>query len=58
MLRRTLTVGLALALSLLVPLRAADAPKIDKELEGDWEPRAPFSTAANDRSRRPMSVES
>ncbi len=38
MLRRTLTVGLALALSLLVPLRAADAPKIDKELEGDWEP--------------------
>ena len=38
MLPYTLTVGLALALLLPIPLRAEDAPKIDKDLEGDWRP--------------------
>jgi hypothetical protein len=37
MLRRTLRVSLAIALFMPILLRADDAPKGDKDLEGDWE---------------------
>jgi uncharacterized protein (TIGR03067 family) len=36
MLRRTLTASLAIALFMPILLRADDAPKGDKDLEGDW----------------------